>query len=454
MFQSIFAKKLTQVVSVPVMVTAASVALLTACSDDDDDNNSPAADVTLSQVQENYVDMAYAAYSDSLTTAEALKAAVDVFLAAPTEANLTAARVAYKAARKPYQQSEIMRWDETIAGDTDLTADGEGPASVDAWEGQVNAWPLDENRIDSIINGDGAITKQALIDANGLEEDGTTENEANVTTGVHAIEYMLWDRDDNARGPGSRAADEFSSDTDCAGDAATAECRSSQYLRVATELLVDDLTDMTAEWAPAAEQTQGTLAYNFLNSDKALGYMIQSIASMSVGELAGARLAAGLWRKDAPNPGDFKEGDYEEEHDCFSDLSHVAVYYNFVGVKNAFSGSYEKLNGDMVKGASFGQYLKQLDEGLYTELKTQLDKADVQMKIVFDAGERATNPRSFDQIIADSEATYENSAAKTAELIAVETAITDLAQVELVILDINDAFTLAGFDPDGIGETD
>jgi putative iron-regulated protein len=65
---------------------------------------------------------------------------------------LLAAKVAYKAIRAPYQQSEIMRFDSIITVGANLDTDG-GPASVDEWEGQVNAWPLDENHIITIIAG-------------------------------------------------------------------------------------------------------------------------------------------------------------------------------------------------------------------------------------------------------------------------------------------------------------
>ena len=102
--------------------------------------------VSESGIKANYVAMARAVYDDSLATALTLRQAIDAFIADPTEAGLEAARAAYKAARAPYQQSEIMRWDTAITLANNLDFDG-GPASVDEWEGQVNAWPLDENHI-------------------------------------------------------------------------------------------------------------------------------------------------------------------------------------------------------------------------------------------------------------------------------------------------------------------
>ncbi|WP_351125222.1 imelysin family protein, partial [Shewanella sp. T24-MNA-CIBAN-0130] len=89
--------------------------------------------------------------------------------------------------------------------------------------GQVNAWPLDEalidyvsdsyegeyNSKDNIINSDSiavgslnqdtsTITPELLIE---MSEIGGSE--ANVTTGYHAIEFLLWGQDNNGVGEGA-----------------------------------------------------------------------------------------------------------------------------------------------------------------------------------------------------------------------------------------------------------
>ena len=115
-----------------------------------------------------------------------------------------------------------MRFDGMITVGKNLDADG-GPASVDEWEGQVNAWPLDENHIDTIIAGSEEINIDLLVSQNGADD-----NDANETTGIHAVEFMLWDSDLNVTKAGS-------------GE------------RPATDLLVGDLTSMTDEWSPAAK---------------------------------------------------------------------------------------------------------------------------------------------------------------------------------------------------------
>src|ERR1043166_8519517 len=55
---------------------------------------SPALAADAASVIETYADIAHAKYQDSLTTAAALEKAIDTLIAAPTDANLKAARQA------------------------------------------------------------------------------------------------------------------------------------------------------------------------------------------------------------------------------------------------------------------------------------------------------------------------------------------------------------------------
>lgn len=399
-------------------LAAAVAGLMVACGSDNDDSSTEVADsnsdkpmTTTEDVAAQYVKMAHAVYTDSLTTAQALKTSVDTLLAEPTEANLTAARAAYKAARVPYQQSEIMRWDTPITINQNLEEDG-GLSSVDDWEGQVNAWPLDENHIVQIIASDQAINTQLLLDQNGVNGDGS-ENEANVTTGVHAIEFMLWGEDFNGTQPGAGNQSALVFDVENCPD--TLCERRAQYLNVATNLLVNDLTEMAAEWSQEAADTQGTLAYNFINSDLSLDYIWGSMQAMAGEELAGARMNSGI-----------TTGDPEEEHDCFSDLSHVAIFYNFMGIKNAFFGDY----GD-VTGPGIGDLVKEKDEATYNLVVEKLNAIEASMQTLLDLGERTENPIRFDQIIGQDEKTgAERKIAVTAVNDLISFSVNELTQVK------------------------
>ena len=213
-----------------------------------------------------YADIAQAGYQDSLTPPARCKLAVDALLAEPTDDNLRAARAAWIAARIPYMQTEAFRFGNPI---------------VDDWEGRVNSWPLDEGLIDYVAPSYGTdsaenelyaanviantsltiggkkldaskITQELLADK--LQEAGGVE--ANVATGYHAIEFLLWGQDLNGTGPG--AGERPATDYDAERHAPTAIATGARdYLKAATDLLVDDLAWMAAQWAPggAARKT-------------------------------------------------------------------------------------------------------------------------------------------------------------------------------------------------------
>ena len=207
-------------------------------------------------VVETYADIALAGYEDALTTAKALDAAIDDLIARPSEATLDAARAAWIAAREPYQQTEVFRFGNPI---------------VDDWEGRVNAWPLDEGLIDYVdasygsssdenplyavnviastsitIGGetvDTTVITPALLQ-DKLQEAGGIE--ANVATGYHAIEFLLWGQDLNGTGPGAGKRPATDYDTKACSNG---NCdRRAAYLKAASTLLVTDLAEMVGNW--------------------------------------------------------------------------------------------------------------------------------------------------------------------------------------------------------------
>ena len=78
------------------------------------------------------------------------------------------------------------------------------------------------------------------------------EVEANVSTGYHAIEFLLWGQDLNGTDPGAgqRPASDFMTGADCTGG----NCdRRRAYLMAATDLLIADLEDIVAAWGSDGE---------------------------------------------------------------------------------------------------------------------------------------------------------------------------------------------------------
>ena len=65
-----------------------------------------------------------------------------------------------------------------------------------------------------------------------------------------------------------------------------------------------------------------------------LAAIFTGLGSLSYGELAGERMKLGLLIHDP-----------EEEHDCFSDNTHNSHYYDALGIRNVYLGSYKRTDG-------------------------------------------------------------------------------------------------------------
>ena len=89
-------------------------------------------------VVSSYSTLVFASYDDALAGARALAGAIDRFVASPSDEGLRRARQAWIDARVPYAQTEAYRFYD-------------GP--IDAVEGLINSWPIDENLID-YVEGD------------------------------------------------------------------------------------------------------------------------------------------------------------------------------------------------------------------------------------------------------------------------------------------------------------
>ena len=143
-------------------------------------------DALKTAVVANYAAGVHASYSRSLGSARAMDMAIDAFLADPTPATLEAAKRAWLIARDDYGPTEAFRF---YSGPIDNEEDGP--------EGLLNAWPMDESYIDyvegdasaGIINMPGGYPQITAELIESLNEEGGEEN---VSTGWHAIEFLLW----------------------------------------------------------------------------------------------------------------------------------------------------------------------------------------------------------------------------------------------------------------------
>lgn len=370
-------------------------------------------------VLDTYADIAEAGYADSLTTAKTLREAVGALVEAPSDATLAAAREAWLAARVPYQQTEAYRFGNPI---------------VDDWEGRVNAWPLDEGLIDYVDAGYGGATDEndyaalnviatpqfelsgEAIDASTitpeliqdkLQEAGSVE--ANVASGYHAIEFLLWGQDLNGTdaGAGNRPFTDYA-----AGDACTGgNCdRRGQYLVAATDLLISDLDWMAQQWAESGEARAAVTA----DPQAGLATILTGMGSLSYGELAGERIRLGLMLNDP-----------EEEHDCFSDNTVNSHYHDGLGIRNVYLGQYQRVDGSTLSGPSLSELVAAADPAVDRQLKSELDASVAALDALRVA---AKGGMAYDQMLARG-----NAEGEALIMGAVDSLITQTRSIERAV---------------------
>ena len=340
----------------------------------------------------HYADLAHAKYQDALITAQDLQKSVNKLIAEPTEKNLAGAREAWKRARVPYQQTEAFRF---------------GNAIVDDWEGKVNAWPLDEGMIDYVAISYGSesdenpyytanvVANKKLmlsgrsIDASHIDKKLLAETlheldgiEANVATGYHAIEFLLWGQDLNGTeaGAGNRPASDYNTQSCSWGNCD----RRADYLKSATGLLVDELTWMTRQW----EKNGAARLALLKDKQQGISTILTGMGSLSYGELAGERMKLGLMLHDP-----------EEEHDCFSDNTHNSHYYDALGVRNVYTGNYTRIDGRKMTGPSVSELVAAKNAAVDKDLRAKLDDTMAKMQVLVDSAEK--QGVAYDQLIGE-----------------------------------------------------
>ena len=362
------------------------VSLAFACSSDDD--NSSDTTVTKQQVIDNYANIVYQSYLDSYNAAVTMKTAIDNFVDNPTEAGFTTAKDAWLAAREPYGQTEAYRGNN---GPVETEQSNANPWGIGN-EGLMNAWPVEEALMDYVTDGAGAgsfdfgsivgNTSIAITEASVLSYVEYQDNEAAVSTGWHAVEFLLWGQDNtmpSARIAGQRQWTDYTT--------ATNADRRGEYLKVVTSMLVDDINKLVVTW-----NTGGTYRTYFdtLTEDEALYEAVRGPFFLASDELSGERMLVAV-----DSDGGIGGLGQEDEHSCFSDNTHRDIYANARGSYNVIFGSYS----NAINGPSFYDLVKQINPTQAEALKTSADEAMAKVNVI------ANNNDPFDYLITQESVT-------------------------------------------------
>jgi putative iron-regulated protein len=307
----------------------------------------------------SYAKIAQDNYNDAVKDAKLLQKSINAFVKNPTQTTLANAKNAWLNSRESYGQTEAFRLSNgPIDAEEGWVADTYG-----ALEGQINAWPLDENMIDYTIDANGKRTSGNIIDTKGSFNPGGEDSkavnvakitpeaitelnenggEANVATGYHAIEFLLWGQDQDysnfvkdsiTHGPmtaGQRPLSDFTTDKNAA--------RRLAYLKASTDKIVSDLEVVANAWADNGlyknaflGKLTGKDSSKNIPTNVALKQIISGIGVFIKSELANERIAVAVL-----TPSE------EDEHSCFSDNTHRDIATNYQSFKNILTATYNE----------------------------------------------------------------------------------------------------------------
>lgn len=358
----------------------AAATLFSGC-DDDNDKVNPDTQLRKAAV-EQYANVAYYSYLDSRDAAVTMRAKLQAFVTTPSAATLAEAKAAYLAARTPYEQTEGYRF---YGGPID---DDEGP------EGLMNGWPMDEAYVDYIVSNptSGIInnaTRYPSLTKSALEALNEAGGETNISTGYHAIEFLLWGQDLSTTGPGARPYTDYVTGT---GGTAANQARRGQYLLAVADLLIDDLNQVLDQWKPDQNNYRKELLSQ--KPDDALGLIFTGIGKFTAGELYGERMQVA-----------YSTQDQEDEHSCFSDQTHNDFILGQKSVTNIYFGRYTRPDGTVVDGTGLDEVVKAKNATADANMQTALTTATTAVAAI---------PAPFDQAIVSATGRPKVQAAITA----------------------------------------
>jgi putative iron-regulated protein len=134
--------------------------------------------------------------------------------------------------------------------------------------------------------------------------------------------------------------------------------RRAQYLTVATQLLVDDLSGLVKAWAPKTKNYRASFEKGGTESVRKI---IVGLGSLSRGELSGERMEVAL-----------NSQDQEDEHSCFSDNTHRDIVNNAKGIQNVWLGQYQRRDGSTLQGPSLRDLVAVKDAALAEQTSGQV----------------------------------------------------------------------------------
>ena len=117
--------------------------------------------------------------------------------------------------------------------------------------------------------------------------------------------------------------------------------------------------------------------------------------------------------------------DPEEEHDCFSDNTHNSHYYDGLGIRNVYTGSYVRVDGSTLTGPALAELVAAADPAVDSQLRAELDDTVAKLAALKAAAEGGL---AYDQMLAAG-----NTEGEALIMGAVNALVTQTASIERAV---------------------
>lgn len=292
-------------------------------------------------------------YKDLASAAADLKAKVDAFAAAPTEANLAAAQQAWRAARVPWEGSEAFLF---------------GPVEGLGLDPMMDTWPLNKLDLDAVLASNRALTPDFV---RGL---GTN------VQGFHTIEYLLFG--DGTNGPNKALA--------------AFNAKQLQYLQATSALLAEYTGKLAFAWTnnydPENPSAPGYVEIIRNPTMKNPVYTSErAVLEELIRGMMGISDEVGTGKMSDPMGGDIHAANPALVESPFAWNSLTDFAYNIRSIQNVYSGSYGTTHGPGMR-----DYVAQFNPALAQKVDAQIAAS---IQAILDVA--GPNHLDFRQAIAD-----------------------------------------------------
>jgi len=260
-------------------------------------------------ITETYIDL-HAKTSELITAIETLQST-------PTEANLEAARQAWRDSRKPWEQSEGFLF---------------GPVATNGIDPSLDSWPVNVVDLDAVLSSPSVLTEEYV---DGLE--GTLR-------GFHTLEYLLWGTD-GAKTIGAFTAREF------------------EYLIATAQCLENDAFELKNSWEEAGENFQ----INIADAGEANSIYVSQKSALQ--EIVNGMIAIADEVGNGKINDPFTQLDITLEESRFSANSKEDFMDNIRSIQNVYLGNY------VLNGEGITVYIASIDPDLDTQIKAEIQSA-------------------------------------------------------------------------------